>query len=399
MWGDGGRFSWRRREECEKMNGIIVIFAWISSREKEIEPYVQLYASLGWNSLVCHPESPNLFFPEKATMLASGVLNELLKELKIRPLPIVFAVFSSGLKACMYKVLQIIEVKCGEEVNSDEYQLIRDCISGHIYDSSPVDFSSDLGSQLAHLPGLVSWITKAIASGLDAFFSNKFEAQRTEYWQTLYSSAHAGPFLIFCSEHDSLAPYQIICNFALHLQDFGCDVKLVKWSGSPHVGHYRHYPVNYKAAVADLLEKATVIYSQKRMHQLNGERSRMGGTCDKISESVCNLYQAAVSSNQSLRRVAIDPSDHFFLPSSVEYPQKKDAGCMQDRRKDRLIHLQDQPSISAHSVLGQVLFDVCVPKNIEDWDIKPACSLNRHTFGSSHQHSLNPTKCVHRSRL
>lgn len=71
----------------------------------------------------------------------------------------------------------------------DEYQLIRDCISGHIYDSSPVDFSSDLGSQLAHLPGLVSWITKAIASGLDAFFSNKFEAQRTEYWQTLYSSA------------------------------------------------------------------------------------------------------------------------------------------------------------------------------------------------------------------
>ena len=164
-------------------------------------------------------------------------------------------------------------------------------------------------------------------------------------------------------------------------------------------GHYRHYPVNYKAAVADLLEKATVIYSQKRMHQLNGERSSMGGTCDKISESVCNLYQAAVSSNQSLRRVAIDPSDHFFLPSSVEYPQKKDAGCMQDRRKDRLIHLQDQPSISAHSVLGQVLFDVCVPKNIEDWDIKPACSLNRHTFGSSHQHSLNPTKCVRRSRL
>lgn len=109
------------------------------------------------------------FFPEKATMLASGVLNELLKvswcsnpkwdsmysfsffyfstctvghiftevggkkksllkfgllsqaffnifflfslemqELKIRPLPIVFAVFSSGLKACMYKVLQVM---------------------------------------------------------------------------------------------------------------------------------------------------------------------------------------------------------------------------------------------------------------------------------------------------
>lgn len=47
---------------------------------------------------------------------------------------------------------------------------------------------------------------------------------------------HAGPFLIFCSEHDNLAPYQIICNFAQCLQDLGGDVKLVKWSGSPHLG-------------------------------------------------------------------------------------------------------------------------------------------------------------------
>lgn len=195
----------------------------------------------------------------------------------------------------------------------------------------------------------------------------------------VFSSSHHVPFILLISA---------LLLFAASLE----------WFDSL-AGHYRHYPVNYKAAVADLLEKATVVYSQKRMHQLNGERSSMGGTCDKISESVCNLYEAAVSSNQSLRRVAIDPSDHFFLPSSVGYHEKKDVGCMQDRQKDRLIHLQDQPSMSAHSVLGQVLFDVCVPKNIEDWDIKPAGSLNRHTFGSSHQHSLNPTKCIRRSRL
>lgn len=71
----------------------------------------------------------------------------------------------------------------------DQHQLLRDCISGHIYDSSPVDFPNDWGSQLAQPPGLVSWITKAIASGLDALFPKKFEAQRAEYWQTLYSSA------------------------------------------------------------------------------------------------------------------------------------------------------------------------------------------------------------------
>lgn len=395
MWGDGGRFYWGKKESG-KVNGIVVVFAWISSQEKEIEPFVQLYASLGWNSLICHPI--NLVFPEKSTTLASGVLSELLKEVNIRPLPIVFAAFSGGSKACMYKVLQIIEGKYGAHVNLDGYQPVIDCICGHIYDSSPVDFTGDIGNQFAidsavlktpQPPRVVSWITKAIASGMDALFPNRLEAQRAEYWRTLYSSANTGPFLLLCSDDDNLAPYQIVCNFAQHLQDLGSDVKMVKWSGSTHLGHYRHYPVEYKAFVTDLLEKASLSYS-KRIQNREGAEV-------KISESVFSLHKAAVSSNQQLQRGAIDLSDPFFMPSPEEYPENKGVGSMQDSQKDRLIHLQDQPSISAHSVLGQILFDVCVPKNVEDWDIKPAGSLNRHTFGSSSRHS--PFKCIRRSRL
>lgn len=95
----------------------------------------------------------------------------------------------------------------------DEYQPVRDCISGHIYDSSPVDITSDMGNQLAlyptimkmpQLPRVVSWITKAIASGMDALFPNRLEAQRAEYWQTLCSSAVSFlfklcPFEVFVS--------------------------------------------------------------------------------------------------------------------------------------------------------------------------------------------------------
>eukprot|EP00268_Persea_americana_P011669 TRINITY_DN14911_c0_g1_i3.p1 TRINITY_DN14911_c0_g1~~TRINITY_DN14911_c0_g1_i3.p1 ORF type:complete len:408 (+),score=56.46 TRINITY_DN14911_c0_g1_i3:291-1514(+) len=407
MRGDGGTLYWGRKEE-EKANGIVVVFAWISSEEKEIDPYVQLYASIGWNSLVCHPQFHYLHSPEKATLQAFSVLDELLKEVKDRPLPIVFAAFSGGPKACMYKVLKIIEGLCEAQGSLDEYQPVRDCISGHIYDSSPVDITSDMGNQLAlyptimkmpQLPRVVSWITKAIASGMDALFPNRLEAQRTEYWQTLCSSAYTGPCLIFCSEDDNLAPYQIIYNFAQRMLDLGGDVKLVKLSGSHHLGHYRQYPVNYKAAAAEFLEKATVIYFQ-RMQHFSRERSSAESSCDKISESDCNLYRAEVSSNQCLRRVVIDPNDRFSLPSSEEYDEIKDAGPVQDNQKEKSIHLQDQPSISAHSVLGQVLFDVCVPKNIEDWDIKPGGSLTRHTFGSSQRRTpFNPIKCIRRSRL
>lgn len=47
---------------------------------------------------------------------------------------------------------------------------------------------------------------------------------------------YTGPCLIFCSEDDNLAPYQIIYNFAQRMLDLGGDVKLVKLSGSHHLG-------------------------------------------------------------------------------------------------------------------------------------------------------------------
>ncbi|KAA8537735.1 hypothetical protein F0562_027275 [Nyssa sinensis] len=251
MWGFGGRYYWGRKEGG-KVEGIVVVFAWMSSQERHLKNYMELYSSLGWNSLVCHSQFLNQFFPDKATSLAFEILNELVKELKIRPCPVVFASFSGGPKACMYKVLQIIDGKCEAQVNLDEYRLVRDCVSGHIYDSSPVDFTSDLGTRfvlhpsvlkMSHPPRLASWIANGIASSLDGLFLSRFESQRAEYWQTLYSSVSMGaPYLILCSEYDDLAPYQTICNFAQRLKELGGDVKLVKWNSSPHVGHYRQLP-------------------------------------------------------------------------------------------------------------------------------------------------------------
>ncbi|GJW99645.1 putative alpha/beta hydrolase [Tanacetum coccineum] len=172
----------------------------------------------------------NGFFPDKAKMLAQDILNELVKELKLRPCPVVFASFSGGPKACMYKALQ----------GKDDYHLVRECLSGLIFDSSPVDFTSDLGTRFALHPSrppiIAKWIANGISSSLDALFLTKHESQRAECWQTLYSSiSMRAPYLILCSEDDDLAPYQIVCNFAQRLERLGGDVKFVKWSSSPHV--------------------------------------------------------------------------------------------------------------------------------------------------------------------
>ncbi|KAJ0981501.1 hypothetical protein J5N97_009756 [Dioscorea zingiberensis] len=403
MWGDGGRFYWGSRGP----EGVVVVFAWLSSQEKNLRPYVDLYSSLGWGSLICHVDFLTLFFPEKAASLACNVLGELVKEVKIKPLPIILAAFSGGSKGCMYKVLQLIQGKCEGQPYLDDYQILRDCICGQIYDSSPVDFTSDLGTRfvlhptvlkISQPPRVISWMAKALASGLDTLFINRFEAQRAEYWQTLYSSVSTGPVLIFCSENDDLAQYHVVYNFAQRLQELGADVKFVKWNVSPHVAHYKCHQADYKAALTEFLGKIAVIYSQRK--ELKGVT--MGGHGrDDISKSVCNLQKAVGRSDKSLQRLAVGPSDHFYLPSSLEYHETKDAGSVPDEQKGELFHMQNPPGINAHGVLGQILFDVCVPKNIEGWDIKPSKSFNNiQTFGSSRGHSpFNPIKCIRRSKL
>ncbi|KAL0351984.1 UNVERIFIED_CONTAM: hypothetical protein Scaly_1587100 [Sesamum calycinum] len=350
------------------------------------------------------------FFPDKAASLAREIVNELIKELKVRPCPVVFASFSGGPKACMYKVLQIIEGKCEEQISLDDDRLVRDCVAGHIFDSTPVDFVSDLGTRfvlhptvlkMSRPPPLASWIASGISSTLDALFLSRFESQRADYWQTLYSSVSIGaPYLILCSEDDDLAPFQVIHNFASRLKDLGADVKLAKWNSSSHVGHFRHYPEEYMAAVTELLQKSAVIYSQ-RIRQLEGEKMGMEGAHDEISDPFSNLRKAAAKSSQSLHRIDLDSTDHFYMPTSLEYHEDRDVGSVQDERKEHYVPLPGPPKISAHGVLGQFLFDACVPKNVEDWDLRSSPSMRRGVnFAPGRRHSaFNPIKCIRRSRL
>ncbi|KAJ0763164.1 hypothetical protein HanOQP8_Chr04g0169201 [Helianthus annuus] len=161
------------------------------------------------------------------------------------------------------------------------------------------------------------------------------------------------------------------------------------------IGHYKHNPTQYRTAVTEFLDHTMSIFNQKL--QKVGERTGMEGMHDKICELICDLQKAAVDSNQSLRRVATGPNDHFFLPSSAECQTTKESGSLHDEENERksTVHLGSPPGLGPHSVLGQVLFDVCVPKNIEGWDIK---FENRKPFETASKRS-SPLKRMRRSRL
>lgn len=164
-------------------------------------------------------------------------------------------------------------------------------------------------------------------------------------------------------------------------------------------GHYRYHQNEYKAAVAELLGKAAMIYSQ-RIRQLEGEKMVLEGSHDGISEPLGNLRKAAATANQSFQSISLEINDHFLVPNSVEYHEGSNGGSVQHEQKERYIPLSTPPKINAHGVLGQVLFDVCVPKVVEDWDIRSSPTFRKASFPSTRRHSpFNPMKCIRRSRL
>ncbi|GJX01831.1 putative alpha/beta hydrolase, partial [Tanacetum coccineum] len=301
------------------------------------------------------------FFPERATSLAFSVINELLEELRARPCPLVLTSFSGGSQACMYKVFQIIEGTCEAHLSLDDSRLIMTCISGQMYHTGPV--TGDLGARFA-------------------LHSSTTCLSCQSWYQWLQNASCLVSMLYSLLDLDPNAP-STGKRFTPRLVWELC--------------HYKHYFTEYRAAVNEFFDYSVSIFNQK-LQQL-AERTGMEGMHDKICELVCDLQNAAVDSNQSLRRVAVGPNDHFFLPSSAEYQSSKESGSLQDEQKERrAVLLASPPSLNPHSVLGQVLFDVCVPKNIEGWDIK---FDNRKPFGSpSRKHSsLNALKRMRRSRL
>lgn len=166
-------------------------------------------------------------------------------------------------------------------------------------------------------------------------------------------------------------------------------------------GHYRHYPVDYKAAVSELLGKAAAIYSQRNI-LVEHEKLGFEGARDAISDPMFNLSRATAGPSRGSPGLTLALSDQFLVPTSVESHNGVglNFGSVQDNHEEGIIHLPARPSINAHGVLGQILFDVCVPRDVEDWDIKQSYYSGRRPFISSRRHAaFNPIKCMLRSRL
>jgi len=156
---------------------------------------------------------------------------------------------------------------------------------------------------------------------------------------------------------------------SIHLYAF-C---LLSLSTTCYAGHYKFHPEEYRAAVTELLKKASVLYMSRR--QLNGYDVGTSEHSD-TPPSTSNLPRTDASSVGRLRRAPIDPTDQFFLPSSMEYNESSEGS------QPNLFNVPKECRWLGPQAL-------CV----DEWEA-------RHIHTVAHRHdSFNPMKCVRCSRL
>ncbi|KAG2308686.1 hypothetical protein Bca52824_028434 [Brassica carinata] len=324
MWGYGGKYYWRKRNNQEGGGGrsVVVVFAWMSSEERNLKNHVDLHDSLLWDSLVCHSQFLNM-----SANLAFDLVSELVKELKAKPVPLVFASFSGGHNACIYKVLQ------------DSVRMIVGWLE-----------TASRGLSMTR----VLWISPRLGS-LISRSSNYAKMPKSPKPFTMRV-----PYLILCSENDDLAPYQTIHNFATCLQELGGNVKLVKWNDSPHV------IIGITKSTTKQLYP-TSCRKQRRFTCRRREAMKEETPCDdEISvEPTQQTFGGSGSTsglNQSFNGTLLVTTDHFFVPSTVGYYVGNGGGSVQDEHKQDLIRLfsaqnEDKDGVRPNGVLGQILFD------------------------------------------
>lgn len=145
--------------------------------------------------------------------------------------------------------------------------------------------------------------------------------------------------------------------------------------------------------MAEFLSKAAMLYS-KRIQKLESEKMSSNRSHETISESLSNLRRAAMDSTTSFQNITLGSNNQLHLPNSMEYYIGGGGSSIHDSQKESLIQLPITPTINAHGILGQILFDVCIPKDIEGWDMRHTSSLS-----SRRQTHFNPIKCIRRSKL
>jgi hypothetical protein len=270
--------------ESKSSRPLVLLAGWLGCKPKNLNPYVQLYESLGFDVIQKIPSTLMVFLsavsckeettekyaniPIEMTMhhLASTTIDEIQS---LNNSHILIHVFSNG-GAFFWEALR--EMLSDERVVSN----LRTKLMGIVFDSGPCDFSDGLVAFSDALSFtsiddrlLVDNQSKKIKEALGIEGDLKLRKQRAcMYWKGMLTCQVEIPHLYICSKVDKLTPFAPLNELiGKRLKDKGPNYTMcLILEDSPHVLHYKKYPDEYTSSIKAFLHHCLHEFPRYRRH-------------------------------------------------------------------------------------------------------------------------------------
>lgn len=244
---------------------LLIMLSWLMARKKHIYKYADIYLNQGFDVLNININPWQLLWPTKGSQV---VAKDILKFLEANPSydPLVVHGFSVGAYVWSEALVHM-------SAERQRYQRIIDRIAGQIWDSSADVTELPLGVPVAVFPN--NAVLQNTLRQYILYHLKTFDKVATVHYvrasQMYHTNIVRAPAQIFISRTDPIGTEESNRRAKDNWENMGIQVNWKCWDKSPHVGHYRAHPEEYKAELEGFLASLNI-------SQLSKEPSKIKAT-------------------------------------------------------------------------------------------------------------------------
>lgn len=240
---------------------LILLFAWMLSKNKHIDKYREFWTSRGYDILTVQTKPLDLLLPTiGGKKVAENVLN-LLSKVKYDQM--VIHAFSVG----GYQLGEFLCLLSNESRNGNpDAQRVNQAMKGWIIDSCVFADSCPpgLSKAITHHPTIQPMLEKGIEHFLQ--ITHSFTLDRYNMLSKyLFGNETKVPSLLLFSRDDYVSSVETNFRLAKGFEDNGVKTRTRCWEKSVHVLHYREHPEEYEYEIDRFIyELPTITKAPKR---------------------------------------------------------------------------------------------------------------------------------------
>ncbi|XP_060531116.1 transmembrane protein 53-like [Cylas formicarius] len=248
---------------------LVVLLSWLMAKKKHTYKYAEIYIEKGFDVLNVSVNPWQFLWPVKGTqVVASDILKFLDKNQTLNP--IILHGFSVG----GYLWGEVM-VKMAHKQH--QYKHILDRIAGQIWDSA-----ADVTEIHKGVPPAVFPRNKLMANALGQYIlyhMQTFDKVATRHYirssQMFHTNLVKAPALFLLSETDPIGTEISNKRVKENWESMGIKVYWKLFEKSPHVGHFKKYPEEYRAQIHGFLNKINLQQSVPKMEHSESQRIKV----------------------------------------------------------------------------------------------------------------------------